>query len=336
MTDHVRSRLWFARVAVWSALSIAVLAFGIAFVRADGFPSRPVRIIVPLNPGAGVDIVARMVANGLSEQTGKSVVVENRSGGATLVGAEVVAQSEPDGHTLLFTPDDTFTILPHLSKSLAFDPNKELIPITGIAKIINIMFVNSTIPVKTLPELIDYARAHPGALSYGTNGQGSAAQLALETLKSRTKIDIVHVPYKGNAPALLATVSGEVQLIMIGYGSAGGFIQDGKLRPIVVTGSQRESNLPDLPTTAELGYPDVDVTTWLTIAAPAKTPANVVKQVNDAFMRVIKNPDMRKQIEDRNLVPTGISSEENTQAIVHRYKVNGEAAVRVFGARLEE
>ena len=173
MTDHVRSRLWFARVAVWSALSIAVLALGIVFVRADGFPSRPVRIIVPLNPGAGVDIVARMVANGLSEQTGKSVVVENRSGGATLVGAEVVAQSEPDGHTLLFTPDDTFTILPHLSKSLAFDPNKELIPITGIAKIINIMFVNSTIPVKTLPELIDYARAHPGALSYGTNGQGN-------------------------------------------------------------------------------------------------------------------------------------------------------------------
>jgi tripartite-type tricarboxylate transporter receptor subunit TctC len=327
-------RRWFLKAPLWGLLLGVPAAHTPTFARADAYPSRPVRIIVPFNPGAAVDVVARMLARGLSEQSGKAVVVENRAGGSSLVGAEAVAKSDPDGLTLLFVPDDTFTILPHLYKKLSFDPNKQLVPIAGIGKIINILVANPTIAPKTLPELIDYARGHPGELRYGSNGFGSAAQLAMETLKAQAKIDILHVPYKGNAPALLGTVSGEVQLMTIGYGTAQGLIGEGKLRPIVVAGSERDPGLPSLPTTAELGYRDVDVTTWLTIAAPGKTPPDIVQQVNDAISRVLKSPEMRKELEARSIVVTDIGPKDVAQGIAHRYQVNGEA-VRISGAQLD-
>jgi tripartite-type tricarboxylate transporter receptor subunit TctC len=327
-------RCWFLETALLGVLLMLAAALGSALARADAYPSHTVRIIVPFNPGAAVDIIARMIARKFSDESGKSVFVENRPGGGSLLGAETVAQSEPDGHTLLFTPDDTFTILPHLYKKLSFDPNKQLVPITGVAKIINSILANPAIGPKTLPELIDYTRVHPGELRYGSNGVGSAAQLAMETLKSRAKIDILHVPYKGNAPALLAIVSGEVQLMAIGFGTTRGLIEEGKLRPIAVAGSERDPGMPNLPTTAELGYPDVDVTTWLTIAAPAKTPADSVEKVNDAISRVLKSPEIRRQIEDRYIVVTDIGPKDIAQDIAHRYQVNGEA-VRISGVQLD-
>jgi tripartite-type tricarboxylate transporter receptor subunit TctC len=250
-----------------------------------------------------------------------------------VVGAEAVAQSEPDGNTLLFMPDDTFTILPHVLKNMRFDPNKQLIPVIGVANIINVLIANPIISPKTLPELIDYARAHPGELKYGSNGFGSAAQIAMEMLKSRAKLDILHVPYKGNAPALMATVSGEVQLMAIGYGTVRALIQEGKLRAIAVAGPDREPGLPSLPTTAELGYPDVDVTTRLMISVTAKTPLDVVQQVADAISRLLEKPELQKQIEARGVVVTNIGPKEFARGMAQRYRFNAEA-VRLSGAQV--
>jgi tripartite-type tricarboxylate transporter receptor subunit TctC len=333
MISHTRQVA--LKAVVWGALlTMVVAALTPTLSRADGYPSGNVRIVVPFSPGAAVDVVARMIANGLSEQSGKTVIVENRPGGATVVGAESVAQSEPDGHTLLFMPDDTFTILPHVSKNMRFDPNKQLTPVIGVANIINILVANPTISPKTLPELIDYARAHPGELKYGSNGFGSAAQIAIETLKSRAKLDILHVPYKGNAPALMATVSGEVQLMAIGYGTARALIEESKLRAIAVAGPDREPGLPNLPTTAELGYPDVDVTTRLMMSVTAKTSPDVVQQAADAISRLLKKPEMQKHIEARGVVVTNIGPKEFAHGMAQRYQFNAKA-VRVSGARLD-
>jgi tripartite-type tricarboxylate transporter receptor subunit TctC len=326
---------WFLKAVVWGALiATSTVPATPVLAQADAYPSRPVRMIVPYNPGAAVDIAARMIARGLSDQTGKTVVVENRPGAGSLIGAESVARSDPDGYTLLFVPDDTFTILPHLTKTQAFDANKQLTAVIEVGKIINIMVVNTSIPPKTLPELIEYARARPTELSYGSNGPGGAAHLAMEMLKSKAKIDLVHVPYKGNAPALQGIAGGEVQVGLIGYGSTRGLIDQGKLRPIVVAGADREPGLPNLPTTVELGYPDVDVTTRLIIAVPNKTPPAIVQQIGEAFSRVVQNPETRTQMQNRNLVVTNVGMQELAQGIAYRYQASGEA-VRISGARLD-
>jgi tripartite-type tricarboxylate transporter receptor subunit TctC len=264
-----------------------------------------------------------MVAEGISAQSGKPVIVENRPGGMTTIGAEAVARSEPDGYTLLFTTDDTFTVVPQLSKNSSFDP-KELIPLALVGKIINVILLNPAVPVQTFPELIEYARKHPKELSFGSPSAGSTHQLTIELLKNRAKIDMLHVPYKGNAAALAAATSGEVQFATIGYGTAKGLIEAGKLRPIVISGPEREPALPDLPTTAELGFPEVDATTWLTISLPAKTPPEIVQQVSQVISRAVNDPETRKRIEARHIVPTDIGRKELAERIEARYKNLGE------------
>lgn len=324
----------FQKTVAGALLLAASIAFTTAVAQAQSNSSGNIRMIVPFSPGAAVDVVARMVAAGISEQSGSTVVVENRAGGASVVGAEAVAQSEPDGNTLLFVPDDTFTILPHVSKNMRFDPNKQLTPVIGVAKIINIFVANPSVAPKTLPDLIDYARAHPAELRYGSNSIGSAGQIAMELLKSRAKIDVLHVPYKGNAPALMATVAGEVHLMAIGFGSAKQLIDDGKLRALAVTGPDREPGLPSLPTTAELGYPEVDVTTRLIIAVTAKTPPQIVQKLADSISRVLGKPEMRRQIEARGVVVTNVAPKDVTEDMARRYQLNAEA-VRIAGVRVD-
>lgn len=323
-------------VALTAAISGALFAIPAVQTRAvsqaNEYPSGNVRIIVPFAPGAAVDIAARMVAAGLAAQSGKTVVVENRPGAATVVGSEAVAQSEPDGHTLLFMPDDTFTILPHVSRNLRFDPNKQLTPVAGVANIINVLVAHPSVP-STFVELIDYARSHPGELRYGNSGVGSAAQIAMEMLKSRTKIDILQVPYKGNAPALMATVTGEVHMVALGYGTARQLIQDGKLRALAVAGPQREPSLPNVPTTAELGYPDFDVTTRLLISVTSKTPPAVVQQVANAIWNVLNKPEIQKQIEARGLVVANVGTKEFAEGMAQRSMLNAEA-VRISGVQI--
>jgi tripartite-type tricarboxylate transporter receptor subunit TctC len=293
-----------------------------------------VRIIVPFEPGAAVDIVGRILAHGLSAQWKRPVIVENRPGASMIVGAQLVANSEPDGDTLLLCLDDLFTTVPHLSKNPPFDANKELVPIDQVAKILMILLANRAVPADTLPQLIEVARAKPGALSYGSSGPGSATNLAMEMLKHQANIDILHVPFRGLGPALTATASGTVQMTMIGYGTARGMLEDGKqIKPIVVASPQRIAALPDLPTIGELGYPQVDATSSLTLAAPAKISVATIDRLNEALSRELSDSSaIRKQIEARDIAVTNIAGKPLAEEIARRFRLNGEA-VHIAGVQ---
>ena len=325
-------------LAVLGALAIVLAVdrgHGAAF--AQNGSSRPVRLIVPFDPGAAVDVVARILARGLAAQWDRPVIVENRAGGSTLLAAQLVARSDPDGDTLLFGLDDTFTIVPHLTKALPFDPNKKRVPVNLVGKLLMIMVANKDLPADTLPALIDLARASPGALNYGSSGPGSATHLGFEMLKASARIDIQHVPFRGLAPALTATASGVVQMTMIGYGTARGMIEEGtRIKPLVVASPERVAALPNLPTIGELGYPEVDSTSWLAVAAPAKASAATIARINDAIARELGGPtETRKQIEARDVVVTNIGPTPFAAEIARRYRVN-EEAVRISGAQRDQ
>jgi tripartite-type tricarboxylate transporter receptor subunit TctC len=300
---------------------------------AQVFQSRQVRIIVPFAPGAAVDVVARIIANGLAAQWGNPVIVENRAGGSTVTAAEVVARSDPDGQTLLFTVDDTFTVVPHLSRHLSFDPMKDLLPINLVAKILMVMVVNPAVPADSLPALIAYGRTNPRGLNYSSSGLGSMIHLAMEMLKSSAKVDILHVPYRGIAPALTAVAAGETQITISGYGTARGLIEARRVRPLVIASPERVAALPNVPTTGEFGYDSVDATSWLGLAAPAKTPSETINRINESVSRVLHDPEIRTQLIDaRDLVVTDIGPTGFAGQIARKFKSMAEA-VRVSGAK---
>lgn len=322
-------RLTFRGLAfLLSAVTTALIASQTT-ASTQGFRPRQVRIIVPFTPGAATDVVARIIANGLSAQWGSPVIVENRPGGSTLPAAEAVARSEPDGQTLLFTVDETFTTIPHVLPNPSFDPRKELVPINLVAKILMVMVVTPTLPVDSLPALIAYARANPKAVSYSSTGPGSAISLAVETLKAAANVDMLHVPYRGIAPALTAVTAGDVQMTISGYGTARGLIEGAKVKPVAIASPQRVSALPDLPTTDELGFRGVDATTWIGLSAPAKTPPDIVNHINEAVSRVLNDPETRKQLVDaRSLVIADIGPAAYAEEIRKRSELHGDAVRR--------
>ena len=210
-------------------------------VRGQDSSSKVARLVVPFAPGAAVDVVARMMAPALAVRWGKSVIVENRPGGRTLIAADAVARSEPDGDTLLFCLDDFFTIVPHLLKPGIADPYKDLVPINLVGTIPMAFVVNPSLPVNSLPALIAYARANPSALNYGSSGSGSLTHLAMEVLKAQANISMVHVPYRGLEPVRVGLLSGEIQTGILGYGSSRSMIEGGKLRLIAIASPDRIS-----------------------------------------------------------------------------------------------
>ena len=319
------------------ALCLAVLAAVLGWpisALAQVFPSRLVRIVVPYAPGAAADALARVLASGLSSQWGHPVLVDNRPGGSSVIGTEIVTRAEPDGHTLLFTADDTFTVNPHLFRKLPYDPLKDLVPVNLPAKLLMIIVANAASPVDSLPALIEHARTNPGALSYGSYGTGGSVHLAMETLKSLAKVDILHVPYKGVAPAIAAVVAGEVQIAVSGYGTARGQIEAGRLRALAVASPERVAQVPNVPTTRELGYGEVDATIWWAIAAPGKTPAETVNRINEAVSRVLNNPETRKLIEARSFVVADIGPKASAEQLARKFHFNAEA-VRRSGAKAD-
>jgi tripartite-type tricarboxylate transporter receptor subunit TctC len=300
---------------------------------AQGNASAPVRIIVPFEPGAAVDVVARILARGLQAQWDRPVIVENRPGGSMILAAQLVANSKPDGNTLLLCLDELFTTLPQLSKNPPFDANKALVPVDQVAKILMILVANRALPADTLPQLVELARARPGTLSYGSSGPGSATNLAMEMLKHQANVDILHVPFRGLGPALAATASGTIQMTMIGYGTARGMLDGKQIKALAVISPQRVAALPDLPTAGELGYPQVDATSSLTLAAPAKVSAETISRLNEALSRELSGAsEIRKQIEARDIVVTNIAGKALAQEIARRFRVNGEAA-RIAGVQ---
>jgi tripartite-type tricarboxylate transporter receptor subunit TctC len=318
---------------VLRTLAVAALAIATSWqpANAQDAPSKIIRIIVPYPPGAAVDVLGRMLGNVITAQTGRTVVVENRPGARSYMGAEAVARSEGDGDTLLFTVDDTFTIVPHLTKNATFEPMKQLVPINIVGTISMVMVVNPSLPVDSLEKFIAYARTNPTAISYSSAGIGSSTQLALDMLKAQAKIELLHVPYRGLTPATTAVITGEVQASVLGYSSSKAMVEAGKLKAIAIASPDRVPSLPSLPTMQELGYPRVQATPRLTFALPATTPPEVLKRTSEMISRALSDPEMRKQIEARDIIYANLGPKEAAAELDRLSKLNGEA-VRVSGA----
>lgn len=263
---------------------------------AQQYPTRPVRFVLGFPPGGGSDTIARLLSTRLSENLGRPVVVDNRPGAGGNVAGEIVAKSPPDGYTLLMGNNGILATNASLYKNMAFDPVKDLAPVTLLASQPNILVVHPSLPVKSVKELIALARYRPGQLNYASSGSGLASHLAAELFKSMTRTDMVHVPYKGGGPSVLNTLSGQCELTFATALSVQPFLKAGRLRPLAVTTAVRSRNFPDLPTVAEAGVPGFEASTWHGVVVPAGTPQAIIGRLNGEFNKVLQVPDVRDRL----------------------------------------
>ena len=287
-----------------ASAAVALAACGFALPgAADTFPSKPARLIVPFPPGGPLDTTGRAIAQKLSEMWGQSVIVENKPGAGGNIGADFVAKSPPDGYTVVMGALSTHAVNPSLYPKMPYDAKKDFAPITLVAITPNVLVVNASLPVHSVKELIAYAKARPGKLSFGSGSIGSAGHLAGELFKVDAGIDMVHVPYKGAAPAMQALLAGDTQLMFDNLASAMGQVKAGKLRALAVTTKMRSKLAPELPTMAEAGVPGFDISTWFGLMAPAGTPPDVVGKWNADVTKVLAEPDMRARFEAQGAEP---------------------------------
>ena len=296
-----------SRIACAAALTSLCLPS--AALHAQSFPTKPIRVIVPYPPGGGVDIMARTVAAKLPERLGQQVFVDNRPGGGTVIGTELVARAAPDGYTLLMA-NIAFGANPALQKKLPYDTEKDLIPVCLVALLPSFLVVHPSLPTKTVREFVALAKARPGALSYASAGNGSLLHLTMERFKYAAGLNIVHVPYKGAAPALTDVLGGQLAIMFIPGPPALGHIKAGKLRPLGVTSAQRLALMPQVPTIAESGYPDFEIYDWEGILAPAGTPAAVIAKLNAEINRIVTAPETKQYIADQSANAIGGTSAE--------------------------
>jgi len=290
------------------ALLLAILLAPVAGTApAQGFPVKPVRIVVPFPAGGSFDITARMLAQRM--QLGQSVVIENRPGGGTVIGTEVVARSPADGHTVLMI-GPSFTMLSTLHSKLPFAPEKDFKAVSQVIGLPMVIAVNSSLPVKNIKEYIALARARPGEMSYGTSGPGTSHNLLGEALKLAAKVDIVHAPYQGEAPAITAAVGGHITGVLVNLSATAPYIKAGRLRALLVTMPKREALIPDVPTGREAGYPDLEATNWSGFVVPVATPASAVARLNAETVRTLNLPEVRDTMAAVNLIPAPSTAEQ--------------------------
>ena len=276
-----------------ACLTVSMLA---SLASAQPFPSRPIRLIVPVVPGAATDVLARVTGDWIAQQSGQSVVVENRPGAGGMIAINFVARSEPDGHTLLFTADGQIIMQPLISEQKTIDPLTDLVSVAPIADLPTVLAISAKLPTKTLQEFVAYGKANPGKLNYASSGIGSAPHIAGAAFAQQAGIDMVHVPYRGLGTALTDLMAGNVHMIAAGNATLGPLVQSGALRRLAVTSKQRLPYLPDLITGVEANYPDLLFSTWFGLFAPAKTPKPVVDQLNSYIQSFLGNPGVQKRL----------------------------------------
>lgn len=271
---------------------------------ADVYPVRPIRMIVAYPPGGGTDQVGRLMADQLTQPLGQNVVVDNRGGATGNIGTELAARAVPDGYTLLMGNVAPNAVNVSMFKKLGFDPVRDFSPVSLVAITPNILVAHPSLPVKTVKELLALAKAKPGTLNFPSAGVGSSSHLAGELLKSLAKIDMVHVPFKGGGPALVAMISGEVQIMFATLPAAMPHVKSGKARPIAVTTAKRSQAMPDLPTIAEAGVTGYEASTWYGLLAPAKTPKAIVDRLHAETVKILAGP-ARQRLEVQGFEPIG-------------------------------
>lgn len=276
-------------------VALTLISFA-GIVCAQTYPSKPIRIVVPFAPGGGVDFTARIVGQKLGEAFGQPVVADNRAGAAGAIGTEFVAKSAPDGYTLLLGSAGPLAILPGISSRLPYDPVASFAPIALVSSLPFVLVVHPSLPVKSVQDLIALARAKPGQLNYASPGSGSTTHLVAELFKALAKLDIVHVPYKGVAPAVADLLAGQVQLMSGDLSTVMPQVKAGKLRALALTGAKRSNLAPELPTIAEAGVPGYEASGWFGVLAPAATPREIVTRLNAAIVKGIMDNDTRDRL----------------------------------------
>jgi tripartite-type tricarboxylate transporter receptor subunit TctC len=293
-----------ARQLLRAVLAATALCCG-AVATAQGYPDRPIRMIVGFPPGGGVDITARLLAAGMTKVLGQSIVVENRSGAAGNIATEFVAKAPPDGYTILMGNTGSLAINPSLYPNAAYDTLRDFAPVALVSTAPLALVVHPSVPAQTLKEFIDMARREPGKVSFGTGGSGSIAHLTMELLMMQTGVNMLHVPYRGGTPAISDLVAGQLQMVVEGVPLVSPLVLAGKLRALAVTSARRSPVLPDVPTAVEAGYPDFVVTAWYGIVAPKGTPDTVVQRLNAAANQALADPDLRAKLAQQGSDPAG-------------------------------
>jgi tripartite-type tricarboxylate transporter receptor subunit TctC len=327
-----------ARAACLTACLVLGALAALAPVRdaaAQAWPARPVKLVVPLPPGSGMDLLARALAQKLTGVWNQPVVVENRPGASTIVATEAVAKSPADGYTLLFGLDTGFTVNPHLFAKLPYDAVRDFQPITLVTSFAVVLVAHPSVPAGSVAELIALAKSQPGKITYGSIGSGSQMHLLSAMLENKADIRMTHVPYKGIPQMTLATLAGETQLTWVGVFTARPHVQAGKLKALGYSGTKRTTGMPDVPTLAELGYPDVEMSVWYGFLAPAGTPRPIVDRIHADVLKVMADPEVRERdLLGRGYEPSGLGPEEFA-AYMRRESAQRAVMVRVSGAKVE-
>jgi tripartite-type tricarboxylate transporter receptor subunit TctC len=311
MNHVLRRRCWLHTAAQTSVLVFACM--GLALPALAAYPEKPLRLVVPFAPGGGTDLVGRLVAEGMAQDLGQQVIVDNKPGAGTIIGTDFVAKSAPDGYTLVM---GTFALAvnPALVAKLPFDPNKDLAPVGLIGTSPNVLVVRTDKPWKNVNDVLLAAKAAPGKLNYGSFGNGTSAHLAGALFANLAKVELTHIPYKGSSPALTDLLGGQIDMMFTTVASVAQYINTGKLRALAVTSGKRSPAWPDLPTLAEAGVAGYMAESWYAVYAPAGTPAAAVARLNAALKQAVKSENFRSRVEAEGLV-----SNVGTPAELERY-----------------
>lgn len=286
---------------------VAVLALSASGVAASqSFPARSLHIVLGFPPGGAIDTIARVIAPKMAADLGQSVVVENKPGAGGVIGMQSVARAEPDGYTVFMGTMGNFSITPALVKDLPYDVTKDFAPVTEVASSAFVLFVTNTLPVKTVPELIAYAKAHPAEVNFSSSGNGGLPHMAGEMFNSAAGVKMTHVPYKGSAPSVNDVVAGQVQLTFEAVAAGISHVKAGRLRALATTGNQRLGVLPDVPTVAET-IPGFEVTNWFGMAVPAGTPADRINRIQQSVAKALRDPDVARTFASLGVDPVGDS-----------------------------
>ena len=319
------------RTVVVTAVVLTMLA---SVAQAQGYPARPIRVILAVPAGGTPDVMARTVTPAMSRVLGQNLVVDNRPGAGGLIGTELAAKSAADGYTLLVSSPGPLTIVPHLQKQLGYDPLRDFVPIGLISSNPFLLVVHPSVPAKSVKELVAIARAAPGKLNYASAGNGAANHLAMELFKSMAQINITHVPYKGAPQAVSDMVAGHMNMMFNSIPPVLSFIKAERVRALGVGGARRSVQLPEVPTIAEAGVPGYEAITWFGFLAPARTPKAIVAQLSDALVKALNAPETRSVIEAQGM-DSGTGRAEEFAALIKREYQRNAHVVKISGAKID-
>ena len=321
-------------VYISGIVSVLGIACSTGALAQPAYPSKAIRMVVPFPPGGTTDILARVAGQKITEATGQQVIIDNRPGAGGNIGTEIVAKSAPDGYMLLAAPGSTLTINPSLFSKLSFDPLKDFAPVTIIAAVPNLLVVHPSLPVKSVKELIAFAKSRPGQLNYASTGAGQSTHLTMELFKLTAGVEMTHIPYKGSSPALFDLLAGQVPLMFDNMPSSLPYVQAGRLRALAVSTLKRSPVLPSLVTVAESGLPGFEVTVWFGVLASAGTPRDIVTRLNAIIVKALTSPDTRERLAGQGAQPIGNTPEEFT-AQMQRDLVKWAKVVKSAGIKLD-